>query len=87
MSESQQTATPYFLFVREHCHLCQYAKEALRYAEMNNYQCIDVGWSGEWAVMYGDKIPVLHNVETNQALLWPFDAWEIRRFLQQSDHH
>ncbi len=74
---------PITLYGREDCHLCELAAEALRGAGVEGVEEVDVGWSGELAKRYGTRIPVLVR-EDGTELGWPFDAWTVRRFVDQA---
>ena len=70
------------LYRREDCPLCDHAEEALRGAGVEAWDTVEVGWNGELAQRYGDRVPVL--VRAGAELAWPFDTWTVRKFLSST---
>jgi hypothetical protein len=72
------------LYRREDCPLCDHAEEALRGAGVADYETTEVGWSGELAERYGERVPVLVRAADAAELAWPFDVWTVRRFVSST---
>ena len=70
------------LYRREDCPLCDHAEEALRGAGVAEYETVEVGWNGELADRYGERVPVLARGAAE--LAWPFDAWTVRKFVSSA---
>ncbi len=69
------------LYGTEHCHLCDEAEAILRKAGIEaNY--IEIAGDDVLVTKYGMRIPVLHRMDTDAELGWPFDAAMVARFLK-----
>jgi Glutaredoxin-like domain (DUF836) len=70
------------LYRRENCSLCVLALAVLNDvgAAAEVYYLED---NAELEQRYGWRIPVLRRMDTGAELDWPFDAWKLRRFLDQ----
>ena len=73
-----------YLYGTSACHLCEEA-HALVYSLLDEYDLkiveIDIGDDDELLEHYGTSIPVLLHTNTKLTLNWPFDAQDIRQFL------
>ena len=72
------------LYRREDCPLCDHAEEALRGAGVAAWDSVEVGWNGELAQRYGERVPVLVREDSGAELAWPFDVWTVRRFVSHT---
>ncbi len=65
------------LYGTEGCHLCELAQAVLAHLGiLDQVQLIDIALetnSEELVTRYGEKIPVLIDLPTQQTLCWPFD--------------
>lgn len=52
----------------------------MRAVGIDQPQSVDIGWDGELADRYGQRIPVLQRKDGAE-LSWPFDAWTVKQFL------
>lgn len=77
------------------CHLCELAEQVLQQAfsqpeiqQLMLSQAIsvyvqDIIDQPQWLELYGEKIPVLFDEKTEQALCWPFDSALAVEWLQK----
>jgi len=56
--------------------------EALRGAGVEAWETVEVGWNGELAERYGERVPVL--ARGDDELAWPFDPWTVRKFVSSA---
>lgn len=74
-----------FLYSTSHCHLCEQAECLLREVSKNSdltWQSVEIIDNTELLTLYETKIPVLKRTDTNEELLWPFNALQIESFLR-----
>jgi hypothetical protein len=69
------------------CHLCEEAEALFRqavdqYPALMDLQKIDIAEDAELLALYGARIPVLYSRDFGSELGWPFDASQLRAFLQ-----
>ena len=73
-----------YLYSTTHCHLCEKA-ESLLQAVCNKldltWQSVEISDDTQLLNLYETKIPVLKRADTNEELLWPFNARQIETFL------
>ncbi|MDO4642489.1 MAG: glutaredoxin family protein [Cardiobacteriaceae bacterium] len=69
----------YLLYVRLGCHLCTDAYARLS-AQGIAVQRVNIDREPQLQEQYDSIIPVLYDTDTDQELLYPFDADDIRRF-------
>lgn len=71
------------LFQRDHCHLCDMAYEVLVAAGVADFEPVWIDGQSEYEARYGLRIPVLRRENDGAELDWPFDAAEVRDFLDR----
>ncbi|MGA9422117.1 MAG: glutaredoxin family protein [Rhodanobacteraceae bacterium] len=70
------------LYQRDDCPLCDQALAALAAAHAPDFESV---WIDDDAVLesrYGERVPVLHDIESGAELQWPFDAGAVRDFMR-----
>ncbi|SIS61817.1 glutaredoxin family protein [Neptunomonas antarctica] len=76
----------FLLFSTQACHLCEQA-EALLVSSLDpglhQIDVIDIAYDDQLLETYGERIPVLQNEQTNAELDWPFDAHQLRLFINK----
>ena len=77
-------ATNLKLYSTSHCHLCEQAEDML----ISLVKLHPIAWETIEIIddevllgLYGNSIPVLKRVDTNQELAWPFTKREIERLI------
>jgi hypothetical protein len=77
------------------CHLCELAQQVLQQAfslpevqvlaQQHELQIFleDIIDNANWLELYGDKIPVLLDEDSNLSLHWPFDVNQVVHWLQK----
>lgn len=74
----------------EGCHLCELAQGMLAQAlsaspEHHQVQLIDIAEQGQWSERYEERIPVLIDQHSGQALCWPFELAEVQDFIKATN--
>lgn len=72
------------LYTGPNCSLCNKAED-LVYASgigASDMEKVDVTSSLELKKRYGLKIPVLHRIDLEQELFWPFDQQQLVEYLE-----
>jgi hypothetical protein len=73
---------PITLYSTAHCHLCDTAQALLvPYANNTKLKIVDIAEDDILLAQYGVQIPVLFREDTKCKLYWPFDANNIKAFL------
>jgi hypothetical protein len=77
----------YHLYSSEGCHLCEQALELFKQVtNSNNLTVIDIVDTTldetNLVELYGVHIPVLERISDNATLFWPFNAEQIKVFVQ-----
>lgn len=72
---------PLILYQRDDCHLCDLALEVLAAARAPNFDSVFIDDDVNLEASFGDRVPVLRDVDAGRELNWPFDATAVRRFL------
>ena len=78
-------ATNLKLYSTSYCHLCEQAEDMLiSLVKLHPiaWQTIEIIDDEVLLGLYGNSIPVLKRVDTNQELAWPFTNQEIERFIR-----
>lgn len=70
------------LFQRDHCPLCDQAYEVLVAAGVPGFEPVWIDGDAPLEAIYGWRVPVLRNDDGGCELDWPFDAGDVRRFLE-----
>ena len=78
MVESRTNAR---LYGTPFCHLCAEAEAILRHAGIDAIK-IDITENQDLFEKYSLRIPVLHRIDNDAVLDWPFDAAAVARFLK-----
>jgi len=68
------------LFSTSVCHLCEMAKQMLDQLGLQ-YKVEDIAFDDNLFALYGERIPVLFNADSEQELGWPFEPEQIIEFL------
>ncbi|HOY71461.1 MAG TPA: glutaredoxin family protein [Methylotenera sp.] len=74
-----------YLYSTTHCHLCEKAENLLQpvCSKLDlTWQSVEISDDSQLLNLYETKIPVLKRTDTNEELLWPFDAQQIATFLR-----
>lgn len=79
--------TPDFLLLgTQGCHLCDVAADLIEQSQTTaaiGYVDIAEAQNAEQLVkLYGEKIPLLLHIQTNQALFWPFEQDTLLAFIR-----
>ncbi len=77
-------ATNLKLYSTSYCHLCEQAEDMLiSLVKLHPiaWQTIEIIDDEVLLGLYGNSIPVLKRVDTNQELAWPFTKREIERLI------
>ena len=69
------------LYQRDDCHLCDLALEALAAARVPEFDSVFIDGDDALEARYGERIPVLRDLDRSIELDWPFDADGVRRWL------
>ena len=69
-----------FLLSTDGCHLCNKAIEQLDLQGIG-YDVLDIIEDDRLVAVYGEHIPVLIFEGASQALYWPFDAQQIKQYI------
>ena len=69
------------LYGTRFCHLCEETEEILQEAGISTIK-IDIAEDENLFEKYSLRIPVLHRVDNDAELAWPFDADDISRLLK-----
>lgn len=70
------------------CHLCEEAEHFLNHlvsVKPVEFDAIDISSSAELVELYGLRIPVVKNVETEVELGWPFDYQQLMELAQVAE--
>lgn len=73
------------LYQRDHCHLCDQALAVLAQAAMPEFESRWIDHQPLLESLYGHRVPVLRDELTARELDWPFDARQLREFIEQTD--
>ncbi len=69
------------LFQRDDCHLCDLALDVLAQARAPDFDSVFIDDDASLEAHYGERVPVLREVDSERELNWPFDAAAVRGFL------
>lgn len=73
------------LMTTEGCHLCDLAVPLLvQQVDPQRFEVdlVDIAFEDRLVEQYGTRIPVLRHSQSGAELNWPFDAEQLRQFLQ-----
>lgn len=76
---SRAMATP-TLYLRDDCHLCDLALEALAAAGAAEFESVFIDGDAALEARYGARVPVLRSVDGRE-LDWPFETSALARAL------
>lgn len=68
------------------CHLCELAEAQLQQAQQTfdlSWRCVDIANSPELMELYGVRIPVVAEPQSDREIGWPFGQSELREWLAQ----
>jgi hypothetical protein len=68
------------LYSTEHCHLCEEAEAIIHNAGIAVVN-VDIVEDDNLFERYSTRIPVLHRLDNDAELDWPFDTLTVSRFL------
>lgn len=69
------------LFQRDDCPLCDEALAVLAAARTPDFEPVWIDDDGALEARYGERVPVLRDEARDAELDWPFDAGQVRAFL------
>ena len=72
---------PLILYQRDDCHLCDLALEVMATARVPEFDSVFIDGDEALEARYGERIPVLSDLDRGIELDWPFDADGVRRWL------
>ena len=72
------------LFQRDDCHLCDLALDVLAQARVPEFDSVFIDGDDLLESAYGERVPVLRDVQGDRELDWPFDAGALRAWLAQA---
>jgi hypothetical protein len=70
--------SPFILFQRDDCHLCDLALEVLAEAALPEFDSVFIDDHEALEAAYGERVPVLRCAVSGRELDWPFDAVAVR---------
>ncbi len=76
----------FYLYHTSGCHLCEDAEEIVNIIAPKvgvSFKNVDIADDDKLVDQYGIRIPVLYHLETGSELGWPFDAQQVRQFMEQ----
>lgn len=71
------SSSPFILFQRDDCHLCDLALGVLARAGVPAFDSVFIDDDPVLEGAYGARVPVLRDVATGAELDWPFDPASI----------
>lgn len=71
--------SPFTLFQRDDCHLCDQALEVLAQARLPDFASVWIDEDATLEARYGERVPVLRRGDGAE-LDWPFDVAAVRAF-------
>ena len=69
------------LYQRDNCHLCDLALDVLAQARVSDFESVFIDENAILESRYGELVPVLREENSCTELNWPFDAVQVRGFL------
>jgi hypothetical protein len=72
------------LYSTLHCHLCEDAEMVIKTIAQQyciELTIVEIADNNILLNAYGNKIPVLHRLDTETEINWPFDAVDLKYFL------
>jgi hypothetical protein len=72
----------YILFQRDDCHLCDQALLVLAQARLPEPHSVFIDDDEALEARYGARVPVLHDSASGRELDWPFEAGQVRQWLE-----
>ena len=79
---TRETGSPWILYQRDDCQLCDEAVAVLAQANAPDFNSIWIDDDPELERRYGARVPVLRDMNTARELDWPFDANRANAFLK-----
>lgn len=70
--------SPFILFQRDDCHLCDLALEVLAEARFPAFESVFIDDDPGLEAIYGSRVPVVRDDVSGRELDWPFDAGAAR---------
>ncbi|HEY2394348.1 MAG TPA: glutaredoxin family protein [Rudaea sp.] len=61
------------LYQRDDCHLCDLALDVLARARVAEFESVFIDDDPVLDSRYGERVPVLRDVDSGRELNWPFD--------------
>lgn len=75
---------PLILYQRDDCHLCDLALEVLAAARLPDFESVFIDDDAGLEEQYGVRVPVLRDDASGAELDWPFDAAQLKAWLQRA---
>ncbi len=69
------------LYQRDDCPLCDHALAALAAAHAPDFDSVWIDDDPDLEARYGDRVPVLRDLDSQREIGWPFDAEMLRHWL------
>ena len=69
------------LYQRDDCHLCDLALGVLALARVPDFTSVFIDDDPVLDARYGDRVPVLRDVDSTRELNWPFDTEAVAAWL------
>ena len=73
------------LYLRDDCHLCDLALDALAIARLPEFESVFIDDDANLEARYGVRIPVLRRDPDGIELDWPFDAAAVAALARRDD--
>ena len=70
------------LYQRDDCQLCDEALALLAQAGIPDFASVFIDDDAVLEARYGARVPVLHDADSRCELGWPFDARQVREFVE-----
>ncbi|MEO7936957.1 MAG: glutaredoxin family protein [Dokdonella sp.] len=77
----RETESPWILYQRDDCQLCDEAVAILAHANAPDFKSIWIDDNAALEARYGDRVPVLRDSESGREMEWPFDVQRVSQFL------
>ena len=78
---ASETESPWILYQRDECQLCDEAVAVLAQANAPDFRSIWIDDNAELETRYGDRVPVLRDSGSGREMEWPFDVQRVTQFL------
>ncbi len=73
------------LYQRDDCPLCDHALAILAAARAPDFDSVWIDEVPDLEALYGERVPVLRDLDSQREIGWPFDAEVLRHWLAEDD--